>query len=124
MILLEQEPALPAGVEVTKTQVLLCLQTMHKQQEFVTPGELGRFLDTLLDELDAVAVPRGLTRVILFWRSKAAVDVVRARMLPGHDLHAFQAPGCWLQMGRSLPDLRAWARRIDPAVMAGLPGGV
>ena len=118
MILLEQEPALPAHVEASKVQVLLCLQTMHKQQEFLGATELAGFLDHLLDELAAVDMPRGLTRVILFWRTPQAVDLVNARMRPGHTAQAFKAPACWLQMARSLPELQAWASRIEPGFMA------
>lgn len=114
MILTEREPALPSVVESVKAQVLLALRANHAVQEFDSAGDLAAWLDQLLDELVAAGAPRGLTRVLLFYRSQAAVAEVQKRMLPGASLQAFPAPSCWRAFGQKLPELQAWANRVEP----------
>lgn len=98
---------------------------MHQQQDFMGCGELAGFLDQLLAELVAVDVPRGLQRVLLFYRTPKAVETVAQRMLPGGLFLAFRTPACWTELGRKLPELRAWAERIEPGhVDAAQPRGI
>lgn len=114
MILLEREPALPAVVETNKAQVILCLRSLHAIQDFDTVRELDDGLDQVLDELAVAGAPRGLSRILLFYRTPAAITAVAKRMLPGGQFLAFQAPACWQQMAAKLPELRAWAERAEP----------
>jgi len=114
MILVEMEPALPAVVDTAKAQVLTCLGAMHRVKDFTGRRELAAFLDEVLDGLVAVGAPRGLTRVLIFHRTPGITDEVAKRLVPGGVLRSWQAPGCWLDLAQQLPDLRAWAARIDP----------
>jgi len=123
MILLEVEPALPGAVETNKAQVLTALQTMHAVGHYATVGELAAFLDNLLEELTDAGVPRGLTRVLLFYRTPRAIEEVQQRLVPGGTFLAFKAPACWQRLGARLPELRAWAREIEPG-FDDLPAGV
>lgn len=114
MILIEREPTLPASVETVKAQVLLTLRANHALQEFDSIGDLVPFLDQLLTEIQGVGAPRGLTRVVLFYRNGAALEAVRQRMLTGGSLQAFRCPACWPIFAPKLPELRAWAERLEP----------
>lgn len=114
MILVEREPKLPSVVESVKAQVLLALRANHALQEFDSTGDLAAWLDRLLEELVAAGAPRALTRVLLFYRSPAALAEVKRRMLPGGSLQAYPAPGCWPAFGKQLPELKAWAERLEP----------
>ena len=128
MILLEEqigEPALPVMVQSYKAQVLTCLQTLHQLQTFERLADLDAFLDAILDQLGAAGAPRGLTRVILFHRSPAAAAAVARRLVPGGAMHVFQIPGCWMQLGRDVPTLQAWAKRAEPVWLdRHLPKGI
>ena len=123
MILVEMEPALPAVVESAKAQVLACLGTMHKVREFSGRRELVAFLDEVLDGLQQAGAPRGLTRVLLFARTPGLADDVAKRMVDGGVLRTWVAPGCWMELRVKVPDMRAWAARMDPN-FARVPGGI
>lgn len=114
MILVEVEPTLPVAVESVRAQVLVCLQAMHKLREFSTRVELAGFLDDVLDEVVAMDAPRGLSRVLLFYRNPAVVAEVEQRLLPGATFLAFRSPACWAELGAKLPELRRWAQRFEP----------
>lgn len=125
MILLERDIALPVTVEVTKAQVLHVLRVQHRVQEFDGVADLTRFLDEeVLDGLVAAGAPRGLTRAILFYRNPNTVAVVATRMVPGGAFHAFGMPGCWMQLGKNLDTLAAWAKRAEPAWVEAMPRGI
>jgi hypothetical protein len=117
MILHEIEPVLPVVVQQAKVQVLHCLASNHATREYLTVGDLATFLDQVLAGLKAAMPGRpgaGLTRVVLFWRTPAAMRVVEDRMARDGSLHSFQQPACWLQLGQRLPDLQRWAERLEP----------
>jgi hypothetical protein len=122
MILVERDGPLPAAVEEVKAQVLLALQAMHAIREFEDRTDLARFLDDVLDGMAGMDVPRGLTRVILFFRSGWAHSEVKGRMLVGANLVEFTTPGCWMQLGKKLPTLTAWVRKIEPDWMTQMKG--
>lgn len=124
MILLERDIPLPTAVETCKAQVLHLLQVQHRIHEFDGSADLAAFLDETLDGLVAAGAPRGLTRVILFYRNPRAVTVVAGRLVHGAAFHAFVMPGCWMQLGRNLTELKAWARQAEPAWVEALPRGI
>jgi hypothetical protein len=114
MILLQREQKRPAAIEDYKAKVIACLSTMHEVKEFDTRAELRQFLDQLHDELIRAGFPGKLVRVLLFYQDPNVVLDVAPRMVEGGQLNAFQAPACWVKLGARLPELTAWARRIEP----------
>jgi hypothetical protein len=126
VILIEAEPALPAAVESIKAKTLITLGAMHPRQEYDTVAALSKFLDDLLNELRGIqGAPPGLTRVLLFYRDKRAVQEVAARLMPGGTFLAFQMPGCWVKVFKpKLPHLLEWARSIEPGYVADAMKGI
>jgi len=122
MILVENESWLPAEVQAKKAAVLAALGEFHAVRDFTTVAELAQFLDQLLVELAAIEAPRGLTRVILFSRNRAAVTAVATRMLPGGDCLAFDSPRCWSQLAADLDKLKNWAAMRQPTMDAKAKG--
>lgn len=124
MILLERDIELPAAVESVKAQVLHVLRANHRVQEFDGLADLSDFLDGLLDELVEAGAPRGLTRVLLFHRNPNVLAAVASRLMPGAAFHVFRMPACWMQLGRNLPELIAWAKQAEPAWLEAMPRGI
>lgn len=115
MILAERDQTLPVAVADFRAKVLLYLQAANALKEYDTVPELRAFLDgEVLDGMAALGYPRGLTRVVLFYRQPRAVIEVAERMLPGMAFEAHRAPGCWQRFGPHLEDLRMWAVRLEP----------
>jgi hypothetical protein len=115
MILAEREPTLPRVVEQRRTEVLHYLRAANAIKEYDTVRELTAFLESeVLDGMARLGMPRGLTRVLLFYRNPKAIVEVSNRMLPGMAFDAFQAPQCWRHFGPRLKELEMWARRIEP----------
>lgn len=109
MILVEDEPDLPAGVDQAKAQVLMVLQTVQPVRSFGSLADLAAFLDQVLDGMAQAGVPAGLTRVVLCYRTPAAATVVLRRLAPGARFVALAIPDAWGPLARDLVDLRAWA---------------
>ena len=118
MILVENEPWLPADLQANRAAVLAALGEFHAIRDFTTVAELTEFLDQLLVELVAIEAPRGLTRVVLFSRNNAPVAVVARRMLPGADCLAFLAPRCWRELAANLSGLKTWGQAEAKRLLA------
>jgi hypothetical protein len=118
MILVEKDPLTSPHVEEVRAKVLTCLRVSHELFEFDAVSELVAYLEHGLDEMVIAGYPRKLTRIVLFYRTPAALRAVVDRMHPTGELVAAVAPQCWMVFNRRMKELITNARRIEPAWIA------
>jgi hypothetical protein len=105
------------AVQPAKARVMECLPHLgHKIVEFSDVEKLEEYLEAGLDELQAAGYPRGLRRMVLIFRSHAAVAAVAKRMLPGAELVAWPDPDAWLNLDKDIDKLKARARRAGARI--------
>ena len=114
MILAEREPTLPVVIERVRTRALTCLRVTHGLFEFDTAQELAAYLDEGLDQLERAGYPRGLSRVILFYKQRRSLEVATARLHTTGRLISIQAPGCWKIFAHRMKELEKLALQWEP----------
>ena len=111
------------GADDARRAVLESLTPMHLIHGYRTVEELSAFLDAGLGDMRRAQLnaqipadmPIALTRVWLFYVDRAAVDVCALRMAPGARCEAWAQPTAWTEFYKRIDELRAMARRYDPA---------
>lgn len=119
--ILDEDPAVASA----RRAVLEAFTPMHLIHGYKTVEDLRAFLDAGLEDMRKAKIgdqipadtPIALTRCWLFYADRAAVDACGLRMAPGVRCEAWAQPTGWLEFYKRIDELRAMARRYDPAFM-------
>ncbi len=110
MILVENITHAETDTARAEHEVLSLLSKHHSVMRYTSIDALEAYLERGLDELVAFGQPRGLLRVVLFYRHPRAIDAVSRRMLPGRDALIYRVPEAWLEFYGRIDRLREQAR--------------
>jgi hypothetical protein len=102
MILIEDHTVPPEFAEDYSLVMRVMSKTSHGVHRFSSVEALEAFLEAGLDQLSAAGFPRGLRRIVLFYRDFPAVVAVAQRMLPGFEFEAWPLPDAWPQLAEQL----------------------